>query len=143
MSTTSEFERGTLAYVIAWLEGGCDPKLAAAELRTIAAQANNRAGDILPKNVLDALRFYANGEHLFLDEKHHEFDTVSGEPQNWLMCQKEDSDDTTMLEDGSIARAALTGEPLAWDDGDEDHTPKPLANEIYRSIELTIKGEAT
>lgn len=88
--------------------------------------------DAIPQSVLDALRFYANGEHLVIDGESQEFDTVSGEPQNWLMSLKDG--DTTMMEDGSIARQALLGEKLQWIDGDEDHTPKAIKGEVFASL---------
>lgn len=82
----------------------------------------------LPLAVIQALRFYANGDHLIIDEQ-QDFDTCSGEPQNWLMSQKDD--DTTMLEDGTIARVALLGGGLDWKDGDEDTQSKPIPGEAY------------
>ena len=57
-----------------------------------------------------ALRFYAKGEHHNLDGD-DDFDTVSGEPENWLFSCREDS--TTMIEDGTIASRTLRGETLA------------------------------
>ena len=74
-----------------------------------------------------ALRFYANGEHFNLDES-EEFDTVSGEPQNWLCSGREDS--STMVENGRVALLALQGEDARWVDGDEDCTPQPVAHEV-------------
>ncbi|WP_192903333.1 hypothetical protein [Burkholderia thailandensis] len=68
----------------------------------------------LPQSVLDALRFYANCHHFNIDQDHQQFDTVSGEPANWLFSERDD--DCTMIEDGSVARAALCGEPLAFED---------------------------
>jgi hypothetical protein len=74
-----------------------------------------------------ALRFYGRGEHYHLDES-EEFDSVSGEPQNWLCSGREDS--TTMVENGRVAKLALEGTPCNWIDGDEDKTPLPLAGEV-------------
>lgn len=74
-----------------------------------------------------ALRFYARGEHYHLDES-EEFDTVSGEPQNWLMSGREDS--ATMVENGQVARFALEGVAINWIDGDDDETPQPLETEV-------------
>lgn len=74
-----------------------------------------------------ALRFYANGEHFHTHED-EDFDTVSGEPQNWLHSGQEDS--TTMIEDGSIAKQALLGVDVTWIDGEEDGTPQPIAGEV-------------
>lgn len=73
-----------------------------------------------------ALRFYARGYHYHLDET-EDFDTVSGEPQNWLSSGIEDS--TTMIEDGRVALFALQGKDLNWKDGDEDSTPQPVEGE--------------
>lgn len=77
-----------------------------------------------------ALRFYANGEHFNTDDK-EEFDTVSGEPTNWL-CSGVDGS-TTMIEDGSVAAMALRGIHANWKDGDEDLTPKPIDGEQWSS----------
>lgn len=52
-----------------------------------------------------ALRFYARGDHYSTDEA-DEFDTVSGEPQNWW-C---DEAGTATVEDGSIAAMVLRDE---------------------------------
>jgi hypothetical protein len=76
--------------------------------------------------MLTALRFYARGEHYIPDDA-EEFDTVSGEPPNWLMSGREDSQ--TMVENGQIARAALRGVAVNWIDGDEDVTPQPIDGE--------------
>lgn len=72
-----------------------------------------------------ALRFYARAEHYHLDAT-EEFDTVSGEPQNWLCsgCSE------TMVEDGQVAKFALEGTAVNWRDGDEDNTPLPLGSEV-------------
>lgn len=72
-----------------------------------------------------ALRFYARGQHYHLDDT-EEFDTVSGEPQNWLCsgCSE------TMVENGRVAKSALEGTPCHWIDGDDDETPLPLAGEV-------------
>ena len=85
---------------------------------------------ILPPAVMQALRFYANGDHFHIDGDCQEFDTVSGEPDNWQMSQKDD--DCSMLEDGTIAKKALTGE-LVWVEGDDDDAPAPVAGEIFTS----------
>lgn len=74
-----------------------------------------------------ALRFYARGEHYHLDES-EEFDTVSGEPPNWLMSGREDS--ATMVENGQVAKFALEGVAVNWIDGDDDETPQPLDTEV-------------
>jgi hypothetical protein len=76
--------------------------------------------------IITALRFYASGEHYSLDDN-DDFDSVSGEPENWLCSGREGS--ATMVEDGLIARRALRGEPIQWVDGDDDDTPKPIDGE--------------
>lgn len=50
----------------------------------------------------EALEFYANGDHLIFSDE-NEWDTVSGEPQNWL-C---DAAGTAAVETGCFAKAAL------------------------------------
>lgn len=74
-----------------------------------------------------ALRFYARGKHYHLDES-EEFDTVSGEPPNWLMSGREDS--ATMVENGQVAKFALEGVAVNWIDGDDGETPQPLDTEV-------------
>lgn len=74
-----------------------------------------------------ALRFYARGQHYHLDER-EEFDTVSGEPQNWLCSGLEES--ATMVEDGRVALFALQGIDSNWRDGDDDNTPLPVEGEV-------------
>jgi len=78
----------------------------------------------LPQAVLDALRFYANGHHYNIDEDHQQFDTVSGEPQNWLFSERDD--DCTMIEDGRIAKAVLQGIATAF----EEPSP-PIEGEVF------------
>ncbi|WP_176031647.1 hypothetical protein [Burkholderia vietnamiensis] len=78
----------------------------------------------LPQPVLDALRFYANGHHFDIDAEHQQFDTVSGEPVNWLFSERDD--DCTMIEDGSIAKAALCGGMLGFEEPET-----PLEGEVF------------
>jgi hypothetical protein len=52
--------------------------------------------------LVEALEFYANGDHLLLAEP-DDWDTCSGEPSNFL----HDDAGTASVEDGSIAKAAL------------------------------------
>ena len=73
------------------------------------------------------LRFYARGEHFNVDRA-EEFDTVSGEPQNWLFSGVDGS--TTMIEDGEIARRYLMDIAINWIDGDDDETPQPIDGEV-------------
>jgi len=77
-------------------------------------------------NLRTALRFYARGEHYNTDPA-EEFDTVSGEPGNWLYSGLEDS--TTGIEDGGIASLALRGEFLNFQADGEDFTPDPIDGE--------------
>jgi hypothetical protein len=77
------------------------------------------------ENMLKALRFYANGHHFGLSDP-DAWDTVSGEPQNYY-C---DEAGTATVEDGSIAAAALRGEPADWLDGVEDCSPKAIKGEL-------------
>lgn len=65
-------------------------------------------GDTTPQpaaqdKLREALQFYADGLHFTMHDK-DAWDTVSGEPQNFW----EDENNTATVEDGSIARAALT-----------------------------------
>ncbi len=78
----------------------------------------------LPKDVLDALRFYAHGHHYAIDESQHQFDTVSGEPTNWMFSEQEE--DCTMFEDGGIARAALLGHSAGFEEPVE-----PIEGEVF------------
>lgn len=73
------------------------------------------------------LRFYARGEHYHFGDD--EFDTVSGEPENWLFSGRDDSE--AMIEDGGYARLALRGVDAAWvnDDG-VDEAPQPIDGEV-------------
>jgi Lar family restriction alleviation protein len=77
----------------------------------------------VPQAVIDALRFYAHGHHYNIDDDHQQFDTVSGEPQNWLFSERDD--DCTMIEDGSIAKAALCGVLQGFEE-----PPEPIEGEV-------------
>lgn len=48
---------------------------------------------------------------------------MSGEPQNWLFSERDD--DCTMIEDGSIAKAALCGCAQGFEE-----PPEPLEGEV-------------
>ena len=56
-----------------------------------------------------ALKFYAEGEHFVLSNE-DAWDTVSGEPLNFLHHDDGFGESEGFVEDGSIARAALQGE---------------------------------
>jgi hypothetical protein len=85
---------------------------------------------VLPKDVLDALRFYAHGDHYSIDDDHQSFDTVSGEPANWMFSEKED--DCTMFEDGGIARAVLAGRSAGFEEPVE-----PFEGEVFTGVPAT------
>ena len=63
------------------------------------------------ENLRKALQFYADSEH-FIKADDTAWDTVSGEPQNYW-C---DEAGTATVEDGSIARLALSGQPVHFED---------------------------
>lgn len=94
---------------------------AAAELERLRADLARAEADAASLRV--GLRFYGRAQHYVLDDS-EEFDTVSGEPQNWLFSGREDS--ATMVEDGSIARRVLRGEVVDWG---EDGPPEQVAGE--------------
>jgi hypothetical protein len=81
----------------------------------------------VPEALLKALRFYANGSHYHVDM--NEFDTVSGEPQNWWASERDD--DETMFEDGTIAKRALQGIAVSWIDGGNDDSPPMVDGEVF------------
>lgn len=63
--------------------------------------------------LLAALRFYADGHH-FIQHDSDAWETVSGEPQNFL----EDQANTATVEDGSVAKAAISAAcevPISFD----------------------------
>ena len=83
-----------------------------------------------------ALRFYATGEHFHIDPD-EEWDSVSGEPENWLCSDRENS--TTMLENGTVARMVLQGKAIDWTADGEDCTPSIVQNEA--PIDAAMKGK--
>ena len=97
-----------------------------------AAIAADRASRVptAPEALLRALRFYAHGEHFIIDPD--TFDTVSGEPQNWLV-QDDDGGEMmggAMIEDGHVAREALRGADLkALDEAGEEQ--QPITGEVF------------
>lgn len=84
-----------------------------------------QAADVIERLRI-ALRFYAHGDHYNLEDS-EDFDSVSGEPQNWLCSGLDDS--ATMIEDGTVARLALQGVAADWTDGGDDFTPQPIEGE--------------
>lgn len=117
----NESSQGIVSLGDAWKHGkACaTPQAAAQPSQALELGAEN-------ERLRVALRFYANGEHYYLDET-EDFDTVSGEPANWLHSGVEDS--ATSIEDGSVARLTLRGEAITWIDGDEDGTPARIDGE--------------
>ncbi|UEP31575.1 hypothetical protein [Burkholderia sp. B21-007] len=92
-------------------------------IRELFRAPRTEVAGAVPAAVIDALRFYAHGHHFSIDDDHQQFDTVSGEPQNWLMSERDD--DCTMIEDGSIAKAALCGGVLGFEE-----PTKPVEGEV-------------
>lgn len=101
----------------------------------VAARAAASPAAAIPAAVLNALRFYANGHHFNIDNDHQQFDTVSGEPQNWL-CSERDGD-CTMIEDGSIAKTALCGGVLGFEEPE-----KPVEGEVFTPAPQPAHAEA-
>lgn len=86
----------------------------------------------------EALRFYANRQHWTCEGAARlEWDTVSGEPQNWHWRENA-TDDAEGIEDGEIARSALRGENVDWD-GD---SPPVIEGEPEWHIEQAAKASA-
>lgn len=73
-----------------------------------------------------ALKWYADGNHFNLED---DWDTVSGEPQNWL-C----GPDTGMVEDGGIARTVLAGGHMV--EGDDELIAEPLMTPEQHTAKL-------
>ncbi|MCS6455983.1 hypothetical protein NX868_10455 [Burkholderia thailandensis] len=134
------FARGIRMDVSVSLEGHYTDAATAyawAAWRTRAASANETGAEAvaIPQSVINALRFYANGRHFNIDEDHQQFDTVSGEPQNWLCSERDD--DCTMIEDGSIAKAALCGGVLGFEEPE-----KPLEGEVFTGATQPAQADA-
>lgn len=72
------------------------------------------------ENLRKALQFYADGHHFNIADE-GAWDTVSGEPQNYW-C---DEEGTATVEDGSIAKLALEGRPIRFEDDDSALPPAP------------------
>lgn len=129
------------ALKLAVLQNGCDMIMTGEELRKCESAIEALEADIaqavepVGQSIITALRFYANSEHYMLDDD-DDFDTVSGEPENWLCSGRDES--STMIEDGTIARRALRGEPIQWIDGDEDGTPKPIEGEATQVVNADL-----
>lgn len=129
---TAEQARAMLEHVLGFSEPAMTrefcaafPGSAAGMIDVLARRLDAR--DVEISRLRTALRFYARGEHYHLDET-EEFDTVSGEPQNWLCSGREDS--ATMVENGQVAKFALQGVDADWRDCGEDNTPQPVPGEV-------------
>lgn len=80
----------------------------------------------------EALRFYANGDHWIAEGGvPMKWDTCSGEPQNWYWRENE-NDDAEGIEDGEIAKMALLGKNIDW----EDEPPKYIKGETEYEVAL-------
>lgn len=87
-----------------------------------------------------ALQFYANGEHFILSERDTSWDTVSGEPQNYW-C---DEAGTATVEDGTIAKMALAGQPIDFEEDDAAPTleaPADPASDEEAAFTKWFQGE--
>ena len=129
---TAEQARAMLEHVLGFNEPAMTrefcaafPGSAAGMIDVLARRLDAR--DVEIARLRTALRFYARGDHYNLDES-EEFDTVSGEPQNWLCSGREDS--ATMVENGRVALFTLQGIDVNWRDGDDDNTPQPVEGEV-------------
>lgn len=93
----------------------------------IAAALTAAPADI--KNLRKALQFYADGHHFVMHDE-TSWDTVSGEPVNFY----EDEAGTATVENGSIAKLALAGHPIKFED--EDAPAQPVAPQGVAYAEL-------
>lgn len=71
-------------------------------LHKLLAALKAQPSGVVPAALIEALKYYANGDHLLLADP-DAWDTCSGEPINFL----HDDAGTASVEDGSIAKAAL------------------------------------
>ena len=90
------------------------------KVRALAAGQATAAKQPDSENLRKALQFYADSEH-FIKADGDAWDTVSGEPQNYW-C---DEAGTATVEDGHIARLALSGHPVRF----EDDAAQPAAQQ--------------
>lgn len=82
--------------------GPCGVFIAGYRAMLAAAPSAPKADDPVKVQLLEALEFYANGNHILLADE-DAWDTCSGEPMNWL----HDDAGTASVEDGSLAKAAI------------------------------------
>lgn len=87
----------------------------------------------IPQAMLDALRFYANRDHMALADE-SAWDTVSGEPPNFW-C---DEAGTATIEDGAIAAMALRGVAVDWT-ADDGAPPAPIEGEVSMVANATAQ----
>ncbi len=87
------------------------------------------------KNLRKALQFYADGHH-FIKSDGDAWDTVSGEPQNYW-C---DEAGTATVEDGSIAKLALAGHPIKFEDEDGTHAPRTKSEASREFLERMLSA---
>ena len=85
------------------------------------------------ENLRKALQFYADSEH-FIKADDTAWDTVSGEPQNYW-C---DEAGTATVEDGHIARLALSGHLVRF----EDDAAQPAAQQVAAYATLPTSNYA-
>lgn len=74
----------------------------------------------------ECLQWYADGKHFILDD---DWDTVSGEPQNWL-----NGPESGMIEDGGVARTVLDGGYMV--EGDEEIICEPMLTKEQHATKL-------
>jgi hypothetical protein len=97
---------------------------------TLAGYAQSAIADLVKENAMlrEGLQCYADGNH-FMRADEDAWDTVSGEPRNFW-C---DEAGTATIEDGSVAAAALKGQPLR-----DEEDVAPSASERQQGGETPI-----
>ena len=106
-ATTREFVTGTTNWAVAIC-------------KYMAERASNGQAPAGAADLRKALQFYADGDH-FIRSDADAWDTVSGEPPNYW-C---DEAGTATVEDGSIARLALAGHRIKFEDENTAPTAQP------------------
>lgn len=86
--------------------------LSKARPNTAEGEAHGKA-QVDAADLRKALQFYADGHHFVMHDE-TAWDTVSGEPVNFY----EDEAGTATVENGSIAKLALAGHPIKFEDED-------------------------